>query len=183
MLNFLRLSKKKKVNVQDVMDLYFEHLNDVIQDGFVEIKDFINNNNNLESSPNISDSEIDTFRLFILLYNIYNLESYFEEYQISILRTKIIDKTLIYIDNNEELAMEKFLNHEEYFKELVDEYKDGLKATAFSLFNKYDINNCQGDLFRRKKEPNPVFLHELKSNLKFFLWNWDDYLKKYRIVF
>ena len=121
MLNFLRLSKKKKVNVQDVMDLYFEHLNDVIQDGFVEIKDFINNNNNLESSPNISDSEIDTFRLFILLYNIYNLESYFEEYQISILRTKIIDKTLIYIDNNEELAMEKFLNYEKYFKELVDE--------------------------------------------------------------
>ena len=183
MLNFLRLSKKKKENVNDVMNLYFEHLNEAVQDGFVEIKDFINNNSNLESSPDINDTDIDTFRIFIVLYNIHNLDNYFEERQASIIRRIIVDKTLIYLDRNEELAMEKYLNHEDYFRELVDKHKDALKATAFALFNKYDINKFQGDLFKRKKEPNPVFLHELKSNLKFFIWNWDDYLKKYRISF
>ena len=54
---------------------------------------------------------------------------------------------------------------------------------AFGIFEKYSINNYQGDLFKRKNEPNPVFLHELKNLLKHFIWNWADYLKKYKLNF
>ena len=48
---------------------------------------------------------------------------------------------------------------------------------------KYNINDYQGDLFKRKNEPNPVFFNELKNLISHFIWNWDEYLKKYRIKF
>ena len=79
--------------------------------------------------------------------------------------------------------MEQFLNHEEYFSQLIHQHQDPSKAMAFGIFQKYNINDFQGDLFKRKRQPNPIFLHELKNLLKHFTWNWKDYLKKYRINF
>ena len=47
MIKFLGLlSKKKKVKANVAAAIYLSLLNNVIEEGFVEIKDFINNNNN-----------------------------------------------------------------------------------------------------------------------------------------
>ena len=54
---------------------------------------------------------------------------------------------------------------------------------SLSMSIKYEINNYQGDLFKRKNKPNPVFYNELKNLLKHFLWNWEEYLEKNKIVF
>ena len=49
------LSKKKKVNPELTASIYVALLQNVIAEGFVEIKDFINNNNNLEENPNLKE--------------------------------------------------------------------------------------------------------------------------------
>ena len=54
---------------------------------------------------------------------------------------------------------------------------------AFAIFEKYNINDFQGDMFKRKNKPNPILIHELKNLLSHFLWNWDSDLKDYRIIF
>ena len=54
---------------------------------------------------------------------------------------------------------------------------------AYAIFEKYNINDYQGDLFKRKNKPNPIFFNELKNLLKHFLWNWEDYLKKNKLIF
>ena len=54
---------------------------------------------------------------------------------------------------------------------------------VYALFEKYDINNFQGELFRKKKKPNPIFISELKNVLRHFIWNWDDYLEKNKLDF
>ena len=46
------LSKKKKIKLNSLVSIYCQTLDEVIERGFVEIKDFINNNNNLENNPN-----------------------------------------------------------------------------------------------------------------------------------
>ena len=62
-------------------------------------------------------------------------------------------------------------------------YDDILKSMAFAIFEKYNINDFQGDMFKRKNKPNPILIHELKNLLAHFLWNWDSDLKDYRIIF
>ena len=181
---FNLLSKKNKVLAITAADIYVNLLNSVIDEGFIEIKDFINNNNNLDGNPNILDKDIDWFRNIIFLGNIYNLTSAFEENETIIMRGLILDA--LYKDcseNDQPLAIERFLDYENYFIDLIKENDSIINAMAFALFEKYNINIHQGELFKRKNKPNPIFFNELQNLLKHFIWNWQDYLEKNKIIF
>jgi hypothetical protein len=54
---------------------------------------------------------------------------------------------------------------------------------AFAIFEKYNINEFQGTLFKRKNKPNPIFISEMKNLLKHFIWNWEEYLQKNKLQF
>jgi len=179
------LSKKNKVDLSKAVSIYVALLQNVISEGFIEVKDFINNNNNLESKPSLNDdTDLDWFSNVIFLGNIKKLEEYFEEEEVSILRALILDE--IYKDiegDNQHLAVERFLDYENYFNDLLVKYECPISAMAHAIFEKYNINDFQGDLFKRKNKPNPIFLNELKNLLKHFLWNWEEYLEKNKLIF
>jgi hypothetical protein len=185
MIKFLGLlSKKKKVNPELTASIYVALLQNVIAEGFVEIKDFINNNNNLEENPNLKENAIEWFSNVVFLGNLQNLDVHFEEHQATQLRALILDE--IYKDlevNAQHLAIERFLDYENYFKELMVKHEYPLNAMAHAIFDKYNINDFQGDLFKKKNKPNPVFFNELKNLLSHFNWNWEDYLEKNKLNF
>ena len=185
MIKFLGLlSRKKKVKPATAVSIYVTLLQNVISEGFVEIKDFINNNNNLEIRPNLKDTDIDWFSNVIFLGNMKNLDIHFEEDEVSILRALILDE--IYKDvkgDDQHLAVERFLDYENYFKELLVKHEFPINAMAHAIFEKYNINDFQGDLFKKKNKPNPIFINELKSLLNHFIWNWQEYLEKNKLNF
>ena len=178
------LSKKKKVKLQTASSIYVALLQNVIAEGFVEIKDFINNNNNLESNPDLKDADIDWFSNVVFLGNMKNLEVYFEDDEVTKLRALILDEIYKDLESTaQHLAIERFLDYENYFKDLLAEHEYPINAMAHAIFEKYNINDFQGDLFKKKNVPNPIFFNELKNLLKHFLWNWEDYLKKNKLHF
>ena len=184
MIKFFGFSKKKKVKPATTASIYVTLLQNVVSEGFIEIKDFINNNNNLESNPNLNDTDIEWFLNVIFLGNMKNLDLHFEENEVFTLRALILDE--IYKDvevNDRHLAIEKFLEYENYFKELLVRHEFPIDAMAHAIFEKYKINDFQGDLFKKKNKPNPIFLNELKNLLNHFIWNWDEYLEKNKLDF
>ena len=185
MIKFLGLlSKKKKVKAELAATIYVNLLNNVIEVGFVEIKDFINNNNNLEDNPNLTNLDIDWFKNIVFLGNIKNLNIFFEENDSSDLRGYILDEMYKELSKSDQhLAIERFLDYENYFDELLIENEDSIGAMAYGIFEKYNINEFQGDLFKRKNKPNPIFYNELKNLLTHFMWNWEDYLEKNKLSF
>ena len=185
MINFLNLlSKKNKVLAITAADIYVNLLNRAIDEGFIEIKNFINNNNNLDSNPNIHDKDIDWFRNIIFLGNIQNLNSAFEENESIIMRGLILDVMYKdYSENEQPLAIERFLDYENYFKGILNDNESIISGMAYGIFEKYGINKYQGDLFKKKNKPNPIFFNELKNLLNHFIWNWDEYLAKNKVVF
>ena len=80
-------------------------------------------------------------------------------------------------------CIERFLDYENYFNDLIIKHEFMISAMAHAIFEKYKINDFQGDLFRKKNKPNPVFLTELKNLLSHFIWNWEDYLQKNKLDF
>ena len=113
-----------------------------------------------------------------------NLDLHFEENEVFTLRALILDE--IYKDvevNAQHLAIEKFLEYENYFKELLGRHEFPIDAMAHAIFEKYKINDFQGDLFKKKNKPNPIFLNELKNLLNHFFWNWEEYLEKNKLDF
>ena len=80
MLKFFGISKKDKISVQDTSKIFtVSALNKVVNDGYPEIQSFLNKNNNLEKSPNISDEDIKWFRLIIFVGNLHVTSTKFEE--------------------------------------------------------------------------------------------------------
>ena len=185
MIKFLGiLSKKKKVKPATAVSIYVALLQNVILEGFIEIRDFINNNNNLESNPNLTDNDIEWFSNVIFLGNIKNLDLYFEDAEATLLRALILDEIHKDLEGNSKfLAVERFLDYENYFKELLIKHEFQISAMAHAIFEKYKINDFQGDLFRKKNKPNPIFLNELKNLLNHFIWNWEEYLEKNKLNF
>ena len=178
------LSKKKKIAPVTAISIYVALLQNVIKEGFVEIKDFINNNNNLETNPNLDDNDVEWFSNVIFLGNIKNLHIYFEENESSILRGLILDEIHKELEEKKQhLAVERFLDYENYFNELLVKHESPVNAMAHAIFEKYNINDFQGDLFKRKNKPNPIFINELKNLLNHFIWNWEDYLEKNKLNF
>ena len=111
MIKFLGLlSKKKKVKAELAAAIYVNLLNNVIEAGFFEIKDFINNNNNLEDNPNITDLDIEWFRNIVFLGNMKNLDTFFEEKDSAKLRGYILDEMYKNLPESEQhLAIERYL--------------------------------------------------------------------------
>lgn len=178
------LSKKKKVNPKLTASIYVGALNNVVNEGFVEIKDFINNNNNLEDNPNLTNDDIKWFRNIIFLGNMQNLQLHFEEKEAAKIREFVLDEMYKELEKNEQhLAIERYLDYENYFSDLMRENEFPVGAMAYGIFEKYNINDFQGDLFKRKNKPNPIFFNELKNLLKHFIWNWEDYLEKNKLIF
>jgi hypothetical protein len=178
------LSKKKKVKLQSIVDIYCGALDEVISNGFIEIKDFINNNNNLENNPNLKNEDIKWFRIIIFLGNLNHLKSHFEEQEVLKLRNLIIENIFIDLNDNQKiLSVESFLQYESYFSDLLIEFSSEIDAMAYAIFEKYNINDFQGTLFKRKNKPNPIFISEMKNLLKHFIWNWDEYLQKNKLQF
>jgi len=185
MIKFLGLlSKKKKVKPATAAAIYVALLQNVIAEGFIEIKDFINNNNNLEGTPDLKDMDIDWFSNIIFLGNIQRLNVYFEEDEAVKLRSFILDEVYKELEGNaQHLAIERFLDYENYFKDLLEKHESPINAMAIGIFEKYNINDFQGDLFKKKNKPNPIFFNELKNLLAHFIWNWEDYLEKNKLNF
>ena len=100
MLSFFKLSRKKKEKLEITISKYVMSINDVIDSGFIEIKEFINENNNLDISPEIKDDDIRWFRIIIILGNISELKNYFEESQVSKMKDMIIEDSLSYFNKN-----------------------------------------------------------------------------------
>ena len=85
-------------------------------------------------------------------------------------------------EDEEEVVREMIVDYESFFAEQFEESSKLEKAMARSIFIKYNLNDYQGKLLKNQNEPNPVFLQELANLLSHFVWNWGDFLSKYKIV-
>jgi len=100
------------------------------------------------------------------------------------LRNLIVDEIFADLNENKRISeVESFLQYEGYFLDLLNEFGSEIDAMAFAIFDKYNINDFQGELFKRKNKPNPIFISEMKNLIKHFIWNWDEYLQKNKLKF
>ena len=183
MIKFLGLlSKKKKISSLKTANLLVATLDEVIVNGFVEIQDFINNNNNLERNPNLTTKDIRWFRLIVFVGNLKMIPTFFEDELSEQLHNQFLDIMAEKMEGENDIALEQLVDYETYLSDLLRKSDNCVEAMATAVFDKYNINDFQVNLFRRKNEPNPVLFQELKNLISHFIWNWEDYLSKHKIT-
>ena len=146
MLNFFGISKKEKISVKDTSNIFSVALNKVVGDGFPEIQSFLNNNNNLEKSPRISDEDIKWFRLIIFAGNLHIISTKFDESETLALRNHIVDDLLPHLDKDKEVSMDIFLQYETYYNDNTQSCPDaGAASYECGVSSLERIASCEND--------------------------------------
>lgn len=182
MFKIFGLNRKEKIKIRELASVYSKTLFEVTDAGFEEIIDFINDNSKFEQSPNIEKENILWFLLIVFVANKHLMADYFEDNQTLKLQSSCLDELIEYLAVDEAILKEMIFDYEAFFKL---QYDDGVKVEkimAISIFKKYNLNDFQGELLKNQNEPNPVFLQELTDLMGHFIWNWPNYMEKYRLV-
>lgn len=173
---------KKKIKKEKVVEIYVDTIFDVIERGFPEIAEFINEEKQFTKSPQIGQEDFEWFTYIIYGGNALNLYNYFDQETADDLKLLIIHEVAErYTKRDKQIAEEIILEYEKFLQEIQNKTKNTVKTISTALFNKFELNNYQDEHYQRLNAPNPVFFKELNEMMELFVWNWEDFLQKYKI--
>lgn len=174
---------KKKLKEQHVAKVFVSTINELAEESFPTLSDFLNEVPELESSPAITPDQIEWFLYIIFSSNLYNLKFHFEAEQLNRMRILVIDEFIESLEGRDhDLTLEHINNYEDYIAAIEKRNGDLAKSIATALFNKFGLNNCQVDHFQKMNTPNPIIIKSIEEVTKNFIWNWTDFLDKYKVV-
>ncbi|MBE2246310.1 MAG: hypothetical protein IAE67_03565 [Candidatus Competibacteraceae bacterium] len=174
---------KKKIKTEELIPVYVQTIYDVINKGFGEIAGYINEEKEFEKSPNLSDKEHEWFLFIVYAGNLINLDNYFNKVESAQLRRLISKEIISFLGKDSDTTDQMLYDYEAFLKSLFDQNKNLNKAISMAIFHKYDLNKFQKEHFQKLNTPSPIVMKELNEMVDFFLWNWSDYLSKYKLVF
>lgn len=174
---------KKKLKEQHVAKVFVNTINELAIESFPTLAEFLNDVPELESSPAIKDDQIEWFLYIVFCSNLYNLKSHFEADQLNRMRILVIDEFIESLEGRDhDQTLEHINNYEDYIGGLNRSTGELSKSMATALFNKYGLNTCQVDHFQKINTANPIIIKSIEEATKNFLWNWPDFLEKYKMV-
>lgn len=182
MFKIFGLNRKVKIGVHELARVYSKTLFEVTDAGFDEIIDFINDNSKFEQSPNIGKEDIFCFLMIVFVANKHLMNDYFEADISQKLQSSSFNELIDYLNKDEAVLKEVLFDYEAHFNSQLNSGVEVEKVMATSIFINYKLNDFQGDLLKNQNEPNPVFLQELTDLMGHFIWNWPNYMQKYRLV-
>lgn len=172
---------RKKVSDEKLANVFVNGLFSAIDQGFPVVAEFINNDQAFVSSPGISSNDSYEFSLIVLVGNLSFLESSFEP---------------AHADNIESLIYERLAKVYEMslpeMKVLIRDYKtliarlnrpsrNVIYGMSKCIFDKYTLYNHQDEYFKRMQSPNPLFLKRMDDVVDNFVWDWDNFFRKYKL--
>ena len=175
-------SKKEKISVDKLAKLYANTLFEVVDQGFSEIIGFVNDNRKFEESPDLQKEDVKWFLMVIFAANNHRLTEFFSDHVVDKMHEACSHEIISILGEEEGAIRDMIVDYEVFFAEQLSKASKLEKAMARSIFIKYNLNDYQGKLLKNQNEPNPVFLQELTNLLSHFVWNWDDYLSKYKVI-
>lgn len=179
----LGLFGKKKIKAEEIIPIYVQAIYDVINKGFDEIAGYINEEKEFEKSPNLSTQEHEWFLFIIYAGNMINIENFFNKEETAQLRRLISKELINFLGKDPDVADTMLYDYDAFLRSLYEQTKNLNKSMSMALFHKYDLNKYQKEHFQKLNTPSPIVMKELNEMVDFFLWNWEDYLSKYKLVF
>ncbi|MCG9912385.1 MAG: hypothetical protein MH137_13915 [Flavobacteriales bacterium] len=174
---------KKKIQKEKVVQIYVDTIFDVIERGFPEIVEFINNEKQFTKSPQLGKEDFEWFTYIIYGANVLNLYEHMDTETADDLKLLIIREVAErYTKRDQVVAEEIILEYEGFLRDLYGKTKNIVKTISLALFNKFELNNYQDEHYQRLNAPNPVFLKDLNEMMELFVWNWEDFFTKYKIA-
>ncbi len=175
------LTFKKKLSDGQLANVFLNGILDVVDTGFPEISDLINDDSAFVTSPNVTKEDSDQFAFIILVANLSFLENTFEVDQASRIEAHIFNKLSVIMECTPAEVESTVREYQKFLSRVNHPSKNMIYAISKGIFHKYELNQYQDEYFRRLHAPNPLFLKRMDQVVEHFLWDWDAFFKKYKI--
>lgn len=172
---------KKKLSDNQLASIFLNGIFEMVDNGFVEIVDLINEDMAFVQSPAIRAEENGQFTMIVVVANISALETTFETAQATRIERIIFEQLGSLMGITSTAAEEKVREYQKFMQRINHPSKNMIYAMSKAVFQKYGLNEYQDEYFKRLQAPNPLFLKRLDQVMIHFLWDWDSFFKKYRI--
>lgn len=172
---------KKKLSDNQLANVFLNGIFEVVDNGFGEIADLINDDPAFVVSPNLEKSANGQFAMIVIAANVSSLENTFEADQAVRIENKIFEKIAQMMETSREEAEETVRSYQKFMLRINHPSKNMIYAMSKAVFHKYNLNDFQDEYFKRMQAPNPLFLKRMDQVVVNFLWDWDAFFKKYRI--
>jgi hypothetical protein len=171
---------KKKIDVNRFANVFVNSLVEATDAGFKDVSDMINEDTAFVSNPLISSDQADHFLMIVVAGNLKYLDARFQPEDSREIRTKIVQK-LAEVYRLEPHKIEGIVKHyDDFISKVNHPSKNTLYGMSKALFHKLGLNEHQESYFKNLKTPNPLFLKRMDDMLSNFLWDWDEFFRKYR---
>ena len=180
----LGLFGKKRLKESHVAKVFVSTINELAVDAFPVIAEYLNEVPELKASPKVQSNQIEWFLYIVFAANLNDLNKYFDSDQLNRMRIQIIDEFIESLeDRDADYVLDQINIYEDYIGDLRRKCDENLgKTIATALFYKYGLNSCQIDHFQKMNQPNPIVIKSINEITSNFVWNWNDFLEKYKMV-
>lgn len=173
---------KKKVSEEKIASYFIHTIIEVVDKGFPYVAEVIENDTSLIRRPDIKSAKSDRLLLIVLAANMKMIPQHFNSYQ----DRRILQRCYVELSEvfqiPERKVQELISNYQSFLSKANYPSKNTLYAMSKGVFYKYNLNSCQEDYFKNMKTPNPILLKRLDEIMAQFIWDWEEYKEKYRIV-
>lgn len=178
----LTIFGRKKVTAEKVAHIFSHNIIDTVETGFSDVAGFINDSPEFVVSPRVDEQDYGKFLMIVLAGNF----SYISQHFNNGMDKEIIEGITHNLAPVFEMTATEFSMKIKEYKECMARANHPSKNTVYAMskgvFLKYNLVNYQEDYFRQMKTPNPIFLKNLDDLMKNFLWNWDSFNEKFKVV-
>jgi hypothetical protein len=173
---------KKKLTEVKVAKLFAHAVQAMIDNGFDDIVGLINDSPEFVHPPRVSPDDVGPFTLVVLAGNMHRIPDFFESGQDKRIAEHILEHfAAMYELDKMELGQmvgdtRKFMMRKNHPSKNVS------TAMAKTLFCRYGLNEFQEAYFKSLDAPNPIFIQRLREALDNFLWDWQSFQLKHKVV-
>lgn len=178
----LTIFGRKKLSTERAAHIFSHHIIETVESGFADVAGFINDSPEFITNPNIQPDDYGKFLMIVISGNFSYITQYFSEGQ----DKEIIDSCIQKLAPAFGMTPVEFGLKVKEYKECMSRAnhpsKNMIYAMSKGVFVKYDLSEFQEEYFRQVKTPNPIFLKNLDELMKNFLWDWEAFSDKYKVI-
>ena len=172
---------KKKLDANQLANVFVNSLSEVIENGFKDVADMINEDPAFVQHPGINKEYADNFLLIVMVGNLRFLDHHFDAAEAKEIKAKIIEKGARVYDMEIRPFESIVQEYDQFISRVNHPSKNTLYGMSKAVFHKFKLNDYQDSYFRNMHAPNPLFLKRMDEVMTNFLWDWNAFFKKHRL--
>lgn len=178
----LTIFGRKKISPERTAHIFTHNILETVDNGFPDIAGFINDSPEFIRKPNVHPQDIGHFLMIVIAGNFQFIPQHFQEGQDKAIIENCIQKFAPVFDLTPVEFGMKVKEYQDLMCKLNVPSKNILYGMSKAVAQKYDLVDLQDDYFRQMKAANPIFLKNLDEFVRNFLWDWEAFNEKYKVV-